>query len=166
MLDLDAARRLVADFEPPACVIVKHNNPCGVAIGATLAEAHPRRAPATRCRPTAACSPSTGRSTRRWPRRSRELRRGGDRARTTTTGRSRHAAERRRSGSSPERRRAPTGRTRLQAGAGRSADPRARRPARPARAMEAVTQTKPTEDSGTTCSSPGPSAAASAPTRS
>ncbi len=40
VLDLDAARSLCADFDPPACVIVKHNNPCGVAIGATLAEAH------------------------------------------------------------------------------------------------------------------------------
>src|SRR4051812_24911911 len=40
VLDLDAARSLCAAFEPPACVIVKHNNPCGVAIGATLAEAH------------------------------------------------------------------------------------------------------------------------------
>ncbi len=40
VLDLDAARSLCADFEPPACVIVKHNNPCGVAIGADLAEAH------------------------------------------------------------------------------------------------------------------------------
>ncbi|MGI8728769.1 MAG: bifunctional phosphoribosylaminoimidazolecarboxamide formyltransferase/IMP cyclohydrolase, partial [Solirubrobacteraceae bacterium] len=33
LLDLDAARNLVRDFEQPACVIVKHNNPCGVAIG-------------------------------------------------------------------------------------------------------------------------------------
>jgi phosphoribosylaminoimidazolecarboxamide formyltransferase / IMP cyclohydrolase len=33
VLDLDSARRLVGDFEEPACVIVKHNNPCGVAIG-------------------------------------------------------------------------------------------------------------------------------------
>ncbi|HWH19967.1 MAG TPA: bifunctional phosphoribosylaminoimidazolecarboxamide formyltransferase/IMP cyclohydrolase [Solirubrobacterales bacterium] len=40
VLDLDAARSLCADFEPPACVIVKHNNPCGVAIGGDLAEAH------------------------------------------------------------------------------------------------------------------------------
>src|ERR1700733_3481086 len=40
VLDLDAARSLCADFEAPACVIVKHNTPCGVAIGATLAEAH------------------------------------------------------------------------------------------------------------------------------
>ncbi len=34
VLDLDSARRLVEDFEQPACTIVKHNNPCGVAIGA------------------------------------------------------------------------------------------------------------------------------------
>ena len=40
MLDLDSARRLVADFEPPACVIVKHNNPCGVAIGGDVLEAY------------------------------------------------------------------------------------------------------------------------------
>ncbi|HYM66714.1 MAG TPA: bifunctional phosphoribosylaminoimidazolecarboxamide formyltransferase/IMP cyclohydrolase, partial [Patescibacteria group bacterium] len=33
VLDLDSARRLLGDFEEPACVIVKHNNPCGVAIG-------------------------------------------------------------------------------------------------------------------------------------
>jgi phosphoribosylaminoimidazolecarboxamide formyltransferase/IMP cyclohydrolase len=40
VLDLDAARSLCADFEPPACVIVKHNNPCGVAIGGDPGEAH------------------------------------------------------------------------------------------------------------------------------
>jgi phosphoribosylaminoimidazolecarboxamide formyltransferase / IMP cyclohydrolase len=39
VLDLDSARALVEDFEQPACVIVKHNNPCGVAIGADLLEA-------------------------------------------------------------------------------------------------------------------------------
>jgi len=33
VLDLDSARSLVADFDEPACTIVKHNNPCGVAIG-------------------------------------------------------------------------------------------------------------------------------------
>ncbi len=33
VLDLDSARRLNEDFEQPACTIVKHNNPCGVAIG-------------------------------------------------------------------------------------------------------------------------------------
>lgn len=30
-LDMDAAFNLVCEFEKPACVIVKHNNPCGVA---------------------------------------------------------------------------------------------------------------------------------------
>lgn len=33
LLDLDAARRIVDDFDEPACVIIKHNNPCGVAVG-------------------------------------------------------------------------------------------------------------------------------------
>ncbi|MET0306660.1 MAG: bifunctional phosphoribosylaminoimidazolecarboxamide formyltransferase/IMP cyclohydrolase [Solirubrobacterales bacterium] len=33
VLDLDSARRLNEDFDPPACTIVKHNNPCGVAVG-------------------------------------------------------------------------------------------------------------------------------------
>ena len=40
VLDLDAARRLLAEFEEPACVIVKHNNPCGVAIAETVGEAY------------------------------------------------------------------------------------------------------------------------------
>ena len=40
VLDLDAARGLVGDFDEPACVIVKHNNPCGVAIGADALEAY------------------------------------------------------------------------------------------------------------------------------
>jgi phosphoribosylaminoimidazolecarboxamide formyltransferase/IMP cyclohydrolase len=40
VLDLDSARGLVGDFEDPACVIVKHNNPCGVAIGADAREAY------------------------------------------------------------------------------------------------------------------------------
>ena len=43
--DTDAAFELVAEFDPaegPACVIVKHANPCGVARGATLAEAYGR----------------------------------------------------------------------------------------------------------------------------
>jgi phosphoribosylaminoimidazolecarboxamide formyltransferase / IMP cyclohydrolase len=40
VLDLDSARGLVEDFEPPACVIVKHNNPCGAAVGADALEAY------------------------------------------------------------------------------------------------------------------------------
>jgi phosphoribosylaminoimidazolecarboxamide formyltransferase/IMP cyclohydrolase len=40
VLDLDSARRLVEDFDEPACTIVKHNNPCGVAIGGDALEAY------------------------------------------------------------------------------------------------------------------------------
>ena len=40
--DADAALELIAEFRDaaPTCVIVKHANPCGVASGATLAEAY------------------------------------------------------------------------------------------------------------------------------
>ena len=38
--DADAAWECVKTFEAPACVIVKHANPCGVAVGSTLAEAY------------------------------------------------------------------------------------------------------------------------------
>jgi phosphoribosylaminoimidazolecarboxamide formyltransferase/IMP cyclohydrolase len=40
LLDSEAAWRLVNGFDVPACVIVKHANPCGVALGATPAEAY------------------------------------------------------------------------------------------------------------------------------
>jgi phosphoribosylaminoimidazolecarboxamide formyltransferase/IMP cyclohydrolase len=40
--DLDAARRLVREFEVPACVIIKHANPCGTAVGRTVLEAYER----------------------------------------------------------------------------------------------------------------------------
>ena len=40
VLDLHAARDLVREFQVPACVIVKHNNPCGVALGADPVEAY------------------------------------------------------------------------------------------------------------------------------
>jgi phosphoribosylaminoimidazolecarboxamide formyltransferase/IMP cyclohydrolase len=39
ILDLDAAWRLAAEFDRPAAVIVKHNNPCGAAVAATPLEA-------------------------------------------------------------------------------------------------------------------------------
>jgi phosphoribosylaminoimidazolecarboxamide formyltransferase/IMP cyclohydrolase len=42
LLDLDSARHVVEDFEVPACAIVKHNNPCGVALGRTALEAYQR----------------------------------------------------------------------------------------------------------------------------
>jgi len=38
--DLSAARMLAREFTLPACVIVKHANPCGVALGATIEEAY------------------------------------------------------------------------------------------------------------------------------
>ena len=40
--DLEGARRVIREFELPAVVIVKHANPCGVAIGSTLLEAYDR----------------------------------------------------------------------------------------------------------------------------
>jgi phosphoribosylaminoimidazolecarboxamide formyltransferase/IMP cyclohydrolase len=38
--DTDAAFELVAEFEAPAVAIIKHANPCGVAVGANLVEAY------------------------------------------------------------------------------------------------------------------------------
>ena len=40
IVDLEAAWDLVREFEMPACCIIKHTNPCGTAIGTTLAEAY------------------------------------------------------------------------------------------------------------------------------
>ena len=40
LLDLDAARLLLGEFQIPACVIVKHNTPCGVAVGSTARAAY------------------------------------------------------------------------------------------------------------------------------
>lgn len=42
LLDLEAARQVVAEFadQQPCAVIVKHNNPCGVAIAPNLLEAY------------------------------------------------------------------------------------------------------------------------------
>ncbi len=50
-VDADAARRSAYDFEGPAVAIIKHANPCGIAVGADVAEAH-RRAHA--CDPVSA----------------------------------------------------------------------------------------------------------------
>jgi phosphoribosylaminoimidazolecarboxamide formyltransferase/IMP cyclohydrolase len=46
LLDLDSGRLLLSEFQIPACVIIKHNNPCGAAVGPTPLEAY-RRALAT-----------------------------------------------------------------------------------------------------------------------
>jgi phosphoribosylaminoimidazolecarboxamide formyltransferase / IMP cyclohydrolase len=40
LADLDAARAILREFELPACVIVKHANPCGVGVAAELEEAY------------------------------------------------------------------------------------------------------------------------------
>ena len=39
-VDADAAWRLVCDFDELACAIIKHTNPAGVALGATIADAY------------------------------------------------------------------------------------------------------------------------------
>ncbi|WP_375480651.1 bifunctional phosphoribosylaminoimidazolecarboxamide formyltransferase/IMP cyclohydrolase [uncultured Jatrophihabitans sp.] len=50
-VDADAAWRAAYDFAEPCVAIIKHANPCGIAVGATIAEAH-RKAHA--CDPTSA----------------------------------------------------------------------------------------------------------------
>ena len=50
-VDTDAARRAAYDFTDPAVAIIKHANPCGIAVGADVAEAHRR---AHECDPTSA----------------------------------------------------------------------------------------------------------------
>ncbi len=42
LYDLSAARLLLREFALPACVIVKHANPCGVAVAGTIEEAYDR----------------------------------------------------------------------------------------------------------------------------
>jgi phosphoribosylaminoimidazolecarboxamide formyltransferase/IMP cyclohydrolase len=42
ILDTDAAWAAVAEFEVPACVIIKHTNPCGTAIGSDVVDAYVR----------------------------------------------------------------------------------------------------------------------------
>jgi phosphoribosylaminoimidazolecarboxamide formyltransferase/IMP cyclohydrolase len=39
-VDADAARRAAHDFTEPCVAIIKHSNPCGIAIGPDLADAH------------------------------------------------------------------------------------------------------------------------------
>jgi phosphoribosylaminoimidazolecarboxamide formyltransferase / IMP cyclohydrolase len=51
LLDLSGARLLLSEFTLPACAIVKHANPCGVAVAATIEEAYER---ALACDPVSA----------------------------------------------------------------------------------------------------------------
>jgi phosphoribosylaminoimidazolecarboxamide formyltransferase/IMP cyclohydrolase len=39
LADLDAARGVLAEFELPTCVVVKHGNPCGVGVASNIDEA-------------------------------------------------------------------------------------------------------------------------------
>jgi phosphoribosylaminoimidazolecarboxamide formyltransferase / IMP cyclohydrolase len=50
-VDADAARRAVYDFDEPAAAIIKHANPCGIAVGGDVAEAHRK---ANACDPVSA----------------------------------------------------------------------------------------------------------------
>jgi phosphoribosylaminoimidazolecarboxamide formyltransferase/IMP cyclohydrolase len=50
-VDADAARRAAYDFDQPAVAVIKHANPCGIAVGADVAQAH---AKANACDPTSA----------------------------------------------------------------------------------------------------------------
>ena len=59
ILDLDAAWRLATELDEPACVIVKHTNPCGTGLGATRSRPTSARGRATRPPPSAASWPST-----------------------------------------------------------------------------------------------------------
>ena len=40
LLDLDAAMQIVREFRQPAACVIKHNNPCGCAVGEDLADAY------------------------------------------------------------------------------------------------------------------------------
>jgi phosphoribosylaminoimidazolecarboxamide formyltransferase / IMP cyclohydrolase len=51
IVDLQAAWDLAEEFEEPVCAIIKHTNPCGTAVGSTLAEAYKR---ALECDPVSA----------------------------------------------------------------------------------------------------------------
>jgi phosphoribosylaminoimidazolecarboxamide formyltransferase/IMP cyclohydrolase len=50
-VDADAARRAAYDFAEPCAAIIKHSNPCGIAVAADLAQAH---AKANACDPASA----------------------------------------------------------------------------------------------------------------
>ncbi len=41
LVDLEAARRIIAEFtDTPAATIIKHNNPCGTALGSSIVDAY------------------------------------------------------------------------------------------------------------------------------
>ena len=67
--DISAGRDIAREFTLPACVIIKHTNPCGVAMGARIEDAFANALAATRSRRSAAWSTSTAPSAWSWPRR-------------------------------------------------------------------------------------------------
>ena len=48
LIDLNAAWSLVKEFAEPACTIIKHTNPCGVAIASNSREAYQKALSADR----------------------------------------------------------------------------------------------------------------------
>ncbi|MCL5674973.1 MAG: bifunctional phosphoribosylaminoimidazolecarboxamide formyltransferase/IMP cyclohydrolase [Candidatus Omnitrophica bacterium] len=40
IIDMEDAYRIVSEFSPPACVIIKHTNPCGVALSESPSQAY------------------------------------------------------------------------------------------------------------------------------
>ncbi len=80
-VDADAARRAAYDFAEPAVAIIKHANPCGIAVGADVAEAHRK---AHECDPVSAfggvIATNVPVSRSRWPAGGRGLHRGDRRA--------------------------------------------------------------------------------------
>lgn len=40
IVDIESALNITSEFEEPAAVIIKHNNPCGAAIGNNALEAY------------------------------------------------------------------------------------------------------------------------------
>ena len=59
--DLAAAQALLDELDGPACVIVKHANPCGAAVARSIEVAYEGALASDPCRPTAVSSPSTAR---------------------------------------------------------------------------------------------------------
>ena len=82
LLDLDSGRQLIEDFELPAVAIIKHNNPCGAAVGAGAGRCvrqGARHRSSERVRRSVLLQPSGGPGARREAQ--RDLRGGGVRAR-------------------------------------------------------------------------------------
>ena len=99
-VDADAARRAAYDFDEPAVAIIKHANPCGIAVGTDVADAHRK---AHECDPVSAfggvIATNVPVSVEMATAGGRDLHRGRRGARRTTRARSRSSRPRRTSGS-------------------------------------------------------------------